>query len=113
MAWTPPPTFKSKLEQYVNNGGTLIVFTQQHGYEFNALPGGNVSGYGWLEDQSCQHASIGIATYHPILSGQDSVTSDANVDGYFTKYPKNATILLSRTKNGMPAMLMYEFGNEQ
>ena len=105
------PSFKSKLEQYVNNGGTLIVFTQQHGYEFNALPGGEVSGYGWLEDQSCQHASIGIATYHPILSGQDSVTSDANVDGYFTKYPKNATILLSRTKNGMPAMLMYEFGN--
>ncbi|MCK4735244.1 MAG: hypothetical protein KAT65_22515, partial [Methanophagales archaeon] len=105
------PSFKSKLEQYVNNGGILIVFTQQHGYEFNALPGGNVSGYGWLEDQSCLHASIGIATYHPILSRQDSVTSDANVDGYFTKYPKNATILLSRTKNGMPAMLMYEFGN--
>nr|QNO55772.1 hypothetical protein DIJDKDOB_00003 [Methanosarcinales archaeon ANME-1 ERB7] len=104
------PSFKTKLEQYVSNGGTLIVLSQQHGYEFNAAPG-NLSGYGWTEDQSCQHSSVGICTYHPILSGQDSVTSDVNVDGFFTKYPENATVLLSRTKNGMPAMLMYEFGN--
>ncbi|MEM0316148.1 MAG: hypothetical protein QXL61_08650, partial [Archaeoglobaceae archaeon] len=103
-------TFKSNLEQYVRNGGTLIVFSQQRGYEYSALPG-NLSGYGWVEDQSCQYASVYINTYHPILSGQDSVTLDVVVDGYFTKYPENATILLSRTKNGMPAMLMYEYGN--
>ena len=103
-------SFKSKLEQYVRNGSTLIVFTQQRGYEFNAVPG-DLSGYGWLEDQSCHYRSVGISTYHPILSGQDSVISDVNVDGYFTTYPKNATVLLSRTKNGMPAMLMYEYGN--
>jgi len=108
------PTFKSQLKQYVEDGGTVIVFAQQHGYEYNTLPlppGSDLSGYGWLEDQSCQHRSVGITTYHPILSGQDSVISDINVDGYFTKYPKNATIILSRTKNGMPAMLMYEYGN--
>ena len=104
------PSFKSNLEEYVEKGGTLIAFSQQHGYEYNALPGGEVSGYGWLEDQSCHHGSVGISTYHPILSGQDSVTSDVDVDGYFTKYPDNATVLLSRTKNGMPAMLMYEYG---
>ncbi|MGA8849840.1 MAG: thioredoxin domain-containing protein [Dehalococcoidia bacterium] len=104
------PSFKSNLEQYVENGGTLVVFSQQHGYEYNALPGGEVSGYGWLEDQSCHYGSVGINTYHPILSGQDSVTPDMNVDGYFTSYPDNATVLLSRTKNGMPAMLMYEYG---
>jgi thiol-disulfide isomerase/thioredoxin len=104
-------TFKSNLEQYVENGGSLIVFSQQHGYEYNVLPGGNLSGFGWIEDQSCHHHSVYIDTYHPILSGQDSVTSDVTVDGYFTKYPENATILLSRTKNGMPAMLMYEYGN--
>jgi thiol-disulfide isomerase/thioredoxin len=104
-------TFKSNLEQYVRNGGTLIVFSQQHGYEYSALPRGNLSGFGWTEDQSCHYRSVYIDTYHPILSGQDSVTSDVTVDGYFTKYPENATILLSRTKNGMPAMLMYEYGN--
>jgi len=104
------PSFKSNLEQYVEKGGTLIVFSQQHGYEFNALPGGEVSGYGWLEDQSCHHGSVGISSYHPILSGQDSVISDLAVDGFFTSYPDDATVLLSRTKNGMPAMLMYEYG---
>jgi len=105
------PSFKSNLEGYVENGGTLIAFSQQHGYEFKALPSGEVSGFGWLEDQSCHYSSVGISTYHPILSGQDSEISDVNVDGYFTKYPDNATTLLSRTKNGMPAMLMYEYGN--
>jgi len=103
-------SFKSKLEKYVSNGGTLIVYAQQHGYDYNAAPG-KLGGFGWLEDQSCQFGSVGITTYHPILSGQDSVTSDVNVDGYFTTYPDNATILLSRTKNGMPAMLMYNYGN--
>jgi len=105
------PTFKSNLEQYVKDGGTLIVFSQQHGYEYNVLPGGNLSGFGWLEDQSCHHRSVYIDTYHPILSGQDSVTLDVVVDGYFTKWPENSTILLRRTKNGMPAMLMYKYGN--
>ena len=104
-------SFKSKLSEYVQNGGNLIVFSQQHGYEFNALPGGEVSGYGWLEDQSCHYKSVGISTYHPILSGQDSATLDVNVDGYFTQYPENTTILLSRTKNGMPAMLLYGYGS--
>lgn len=104
-------SFKSNLEQYVKDGGILIVFSQQHGYEYGALPGGNLSGFGWIEDQSCQHSSVYIDTYHPILSGQDSVTLDVVVDGYFTKWPENATVLLSRTKNGMPAMLMYRYGN--
>ncbi|RZB29496.1 MAG: hypothetical protein AEth_01131 [Candidatus Argoarchaeum ethanivorans] len=104
------PSFNSKLENYVSDGGTLIVFSQQHGYEFDAVPG-DWCGYGWAEDQSCQHRSVGISNYHPILSGQDSTTLNLVVDGYFTSYPENATILLTRTKNGMPAMLMYEYGN--
>lgn len=105
------PTFKSILQQYVANGGTLIVFAQQHGYEFNALPSGKVNGVGWLEDQSCQYGSVQISTYHPIMAGQNSLVSNVNVDGYFTNYPENTTILLSRTKNGMPALLEYGFGN--
>jgi len=103
------PTFTSRLEQYVRNGGTLIVFTQQHGYEFAALPG-NVSGYGWLEDQSCQYNSVGIATYHPIFARQTSEVLSVNVDGFFTAWPTNSSVLLMRTKNSMPAMLLYEYG---
>jgi trehalose utilization protein len=103
------PTFKANLEQYINNGGTVAVFSQQHGYEYSALPGG-LSAYGWSEDQSCQWQSAYIDTYHQILSGQDSTSVEAYIDGYFTRWPDNATILLRRTKNGMPAMLMYGYG---
>jgi hypothetical protein len=105
------PLFKAKLEKYVSEGGTLVVFAQQHGYEFQALPGGEVTGYGWLEDQSCFFRAVHIDTYHPVLAGQDSVLMDINIDGYFTKWPENATILFSRTANGMPAGIMYHYGN--
>jgi parallel beta-helix repeat protein len=103
-------SFKSSLEKFVGNGGTLIVFSQQHGYEYQALPGGTLNGYGWLEDESCHLASAAISTYHPIFSGQTSAVLNVNVDGFFTSYPQNSTILLSRTKNWMPVMIMYKYG---
>jgi hypothetical protein len=105
------PTFRKKLAGFVENGGTLVVFTGQHGYEFNALPGGEVSGYGWREDESCQGGSVALTTYHPVLAGQESTTPSINIDGYFTKWPKDAKILLTRTKNGMPALIMYKYGD--
>jgi streptogramin lyase len=109
---------KAKLDEYVKNGGTLIVFTQQHGYEFSVLPVPqeadgtfkHISGYGWAEDQSCFSNAVYIDTYHQILAGQNKSTPTLNVDGYFTNYPSNATVLLRRTANGQPAMLMYDYG---
>ena len=110
--------FKATLDEYVKQGGTLIVFAQQHGYEFGALPVPpepdgtyrQVGGYGWQEDQSCYANSVYINTYHQILSGQNRSTPTLNVDGYFTEYPSSATVLLRRTANGQPAMLMYDYG---
>ena len=32
------------------------------------------------------------------------------MDGYFTDYPSNATVILRRTSNGQPDLLMYEYG---
>ncbi|MCG2783232.1 MAG: hypothetical protein L6243_06555, partial [Candidatus Altiarchaeales archaeon] len=104
------PSFRNKLEQYVSKGGTIFTFSQQYGYEYSALPGG-LAGFGWEEDQSCLQAGVAISEYHPILSGQDSEVSDVQVDGYFTKWPENATIPLTRTKNGMPALVIYSYGN--
>ena len=104
------PTFRNGLEQYVDNGGTLIVFSQQHGYEYQALPKHELSGYGWLEDISCQLGSSTISTYHSIFSSQHSNMLDVNVDGYFTSYPENSSVLLTRTKNGMPVMVKYRYG---
>ncbi len=100
---------KSSLEGYVEAGGTLIVFTQQHGYEYDIIPG-KLAGYGWNEDESCQWKSMYVDTYHQILSSINKTTCDAGVDGYFTDWPEEATILLRRAKNDMPCMLLYPHG---
>jgi len=110
---------KAQLDEYVKNGGTLIVFAQQHGYEFSILPVPQeadgtyktITGYGWTEDQSCLWNGTYVDTWHQIFSGIYTSTPSANVDGYFTDYPSSATVLLRRIKNGQPAMLMYEYGN--
>ena len=110
---------KATLEEYVKNGGTLVVFTQQHGYDLSLLPTPAnpetgekrpVTGYGYQEDQSCQFNSVYIDTYHPMLSVFSTSTANIGVDGYFTSYPDNSTILLRRVANGQPAMLMYPYG---
>jgi hypothetical protein len=47
------PLLRKKLSDFVEQGGSLICLAGQNGYEFAALPGGKVFGYGWTEDQSC------------------------------------------------------------
>lgn len=98
------------LDEYVKRGGTVICFAQQHGYEYQALPtpdGKPISGYGWTEDISCISNSVSIEQYHQMLASQTRLTPSLNVDGYFMDYPDDATILLRRTANGQPAVLMY------
>jgi DNA-binding beta-propeller fold protein YncE len=110
---------KAKLGEYVKNGGTLVVFTQQHGSDWSLLPTPPdpetgekrpVTGYGYQEDQSCQYNSVYIDTWHPMLSGFSTSTANIGVDGYFTSYPENSTILLRRVANGQPAMIIYPYG---
>ena len=105
--------FKARLEEYTQNGGTIVCLTQQHGYDFETLPGGELSGYGWLEDQSCHTRSMSIAQIHPLLSGQDDAILDAGVDGFFTDLPQDTQVLLKRTKNNMPAAVVYPYGAGQ
>ena len=102
--------FKNKLSEYVKNGGVVLCFSQQYGYDFNALPGGKISAYGWQEDASCYTKAAYIENFHQILSSQTDSYPDIKLDGYFTDYPDGALILLRRSKNQMPAMLMYNFG---
>ena len=94
--------FKAALEEFAKAGGTLIVFAQQHGYEFSILPvpqetDGSykqINGYGWTEDQACFANAAYIDTWHPMLAGQTRSNPTLNVDGYFTIYPSAATVLL-------------------
>ena len=101
--------FKTALAQYISNGGNVLMLTQQHGTDFSVLPGG-LNGFGWIEDTSCQTNSSYIDTWNPVLAGQTRTTPSLNVDGYFTLYPDNATVLLRRTASGQPAVLMYQYG---
>lgn len=105
---------KSTLDEYVKNGGTLIAFGQQHGYEYSILPtpdGKPLAAYGWTEDQSCLWNGTYVDTYHQMMSAISTASVSAGVDGYFASYPENSTILLRRTVSGQPAMLMYEQSN--
>ncbi|SMH45654.1 Transglutaminase-like superfamily protein, partial [Methanohalophilus portucalensis FDF-1] len=105
---------RDKFAEYVAEGGTLFVMAQQHGYEYNILPHNgtrSVGGAGWQEDQSCLYNAASIGTYHPAVSGQPNPTLTVNIDGYFTTYPENSTIILKRNKNSMPAMLAYDYYN--
>lgn len=104
--------FKALLDEYVKRGGTLVVFSQQHGSWLDLVPGG-VKGYGWLEDQSCQFASSFMEQPHPILAGQTKARPDHNVDGYLTDYPANTTVILRRMANGQPDLITYPYGSGQ
>ncbi|GEM_PF-5156699 len=109
------PFFNTKLKDYVENGGIIIVFSQVHGYDYNVLPSGeNIAGYGYAEDVLCQENSITLSEYNPILSSLNLSGNQPklsiNVDGYFTKWPDNAAILLKRTKNSMPVAISYTYG---
>ncbi|MBE7474988.1 MAG: hypothetical protein DPW09_43125 [Anaerolineae bacterium] len=105
--------FKKRLESYAEAGGTIMAFAQQHGRHYRVLPGDGVDGYGWQEDNSCFSAALFLDSYHPALAGFNQTYLTANVDGYFTVYPDDATILLSRTQNGLPGALTYPYGQGQ
>ncbi len=107
------PEARAWLEEYVRGGGTLLVFTQSFGTDWNALPGGEVHGIGYDEDQRCEQESVRAAMSSPWLAWMGVDTPDIQVDGAFTAWPENANILLVRTSGlyqGYPAMIEYEWG---
>lgn len=101
--------FKAALEEYARRGGTIIVFDQQRGSDYGILPGGEVGGYGWAEDNSCTLSSLYIRHYDQVVSGFDDALLNSNVDGYFTSLPTDAEVLLHRSKNGQPALIRYNY----
>ena len=109
---------KAGLDEFVYNGGKVLCFTQQHGYEWGVLPtyyDDSIDGFGWVQDQECYRESVYLNEWHPVLAGQNELTPDIHVDGYFTTSPESSkvqgskvqgsTVLLRRTKNGYPTMV--------
>ncbi|WP_187345666.1 FIMAH domain-containing protein [Sorangium cellulosum] len=101
---------KERFARYVEAGGTLIVFAQPRGADLALLPGGEVAGYGYDEDIYCVYRSAGIVTFGPQLMGQEEELVSFNLDGFFSRVPEGATVLLRRTISGMPAMFTYKYG---
>lgn len=104
--------FKQALESFVKNGGTLIVFCQPTGDLYLAAPGSNgLSAHGWQEDQSCVYRSTYISSFHPSIAGQDSVYPSLHIDGYFSKWTSSMKPVLMRTRNPVPSLITYKYGN--
>lgn len=102
--------FRGAMERYLESGGTVLVFSQQLGREYRAIPG-NVTAYGFAEDQSCQYASSRIVTANGAFASMTKAAPDFNVDGYFVDWPKDGEVWLSRTKNDQPCMISYPWKN--
>jgi hypothetical protein len=105
--------FRSGLEAYISAGGSVLVFSQQHGSEYSVLPtpdGRPIQGWGWFEDSSCYTDGAYIDTFHPILASQSKALVTSNIDGYFDEIPAESTVLLRRVKNGQPSMFLYPYG---
>ncbi len=101
------------LQAYVDGGGLLVVFTQALGEDWAALPGGEVAGVGYEEDQRCQHASVQAAAPSNWLVWMGLEKPDIQVDGAFTAWPEDALVLLTRTRGryeGYPTMIEYPYG---
>ena len=115
------PDFSQTLKTFVEGGGTLIVMSQPTGEDFQSIPTPNnekIQGYGWTEDQQCVSGSVSMASYDSLFSrvaglsllNDGDCILDLCVDGFFTKLPSSAKVLLLRQENSMPAMFTYALG---
>ncbi len=104
---------KTELELYVGRGGIILLLAQMYGEDYKIVPG-ELSGIGYAEAQSAPKKSCEVVTeghsLFSIFSSQKKKTLDIHIDGYFTKYPDNAQILLRATSTSMPTMLIYKYG---
>ena len=99
------------LDTYVNLGGTLIVLAQADSQDWDLLPGGEVEGLGYEQDILCKTASVSIVNSSPWIKGISRDLPDIQLDGSFTAWPADATVVLMRTTgNQMPAMIEYDYG---
>lgn len=105
--------FRMAMNKFVEDGGTLFVFSQRFGREYSILPhpsGENILGYGWLEDQSSLSNSVLLAMRHPVVDGFTTSRPHLNIDGFFTSFPGKDKPVLRNSINGQAIMLIYRHG---
>ncbi len=53
-----------------------------------------------------------IAAAHPLNAALGETRRSVHVDGFFDRWPSQATLLLRKTTGGMPVLLTYPLGAE-
>ena len=108
-------SFKYLLESYVSQGGSVIAFSPQYGYQMSKVvpvpETETLCCIGFRQDQSCVRNSGYFKAMHPALSSSTKELLDIGLDGYFPVYPSNSTVLLRRRTNQEPAVLYYPYKN--
>lgn len=105
------PVAPRALERYVREGGTLLAFAPRLGSDWRALPGGDaLAGFGVYEEDAATRESVRLAAFVPGFASQTRATPDLNVQGFLTRHPANATVLMVRSSNGEPAAVLYPWG---
>ncbi|MCL4557148.1 MAG: NHL repeat-containing protein [Deltaproteobacteria bacterium] len=102
--------FVDAVDRYVYNGGNLLVFGQEFGDEFQALPSGQVVGYGWRESQLYRNKSVYAVEQQPFLTSFTGTTPNITIEGFFSHLPDGAKTILRSRLNGQPVLVMYHYG---
>lgn len=104
--------FQARLETYTGQGGTVIVLAQPHGRLYTLLPGGQLSGSGWHEDEGYLSLPVTIGRDHPALKGLEQATFSGHSRGYLADPPLGGQVLLKRADN-KPVALIYPYQQGQ
>jgi hypothetical protein len=103
---------KLLLQQYVSCGGSILCYAQQDSENFLALPAGeDLHALGWRNCQSCLQGSLYFSQTGPIFSGQTSQRISAGVDGSYSSFNAETSVLIRRTASQEPAMIAYSYGD--
>lgn len=108
-----PEKLEPALHKFVENGGSLFIFSQRKGKDYSILPvppGEKLQGYGWIEDQSSVENSSLLLQYNAIASGVSSARPHINIDGFFTAFPRGSKAVIHKRNNGQPVFLTYKIG---
>jgi hypothetical protein len=91
--------FWQRIEEYISNGGYLIVLDQPYGNLYSRLPG-SPQGRGFEEDQSCNGWFTRLNDGHPVTAHSKYKMANNPTDGYFTHLPDGSQIHATRIMRG-------------
>lgn len=104
------PYFWQRIEEYVSNGGYLVVLDQPFGSLYARLPG-SPQGRGFEEDLSCNGWFTRLYDGQPVTAHSKYKMANNPTDGYFTYMPTGSQIHATRImRGGAASTITYPYG---